>query len=298
MNPPLCDKWQCLQKTLAAFLLGLLALQDVARAQGGGRLLATSGVSQIEGAGGGGLVPWALITGYGTRDQIGVNVHDSFVHLGDFDLNTAGVAVGIHDRVELSYAHEWFYTGAASGRLGLGRGYQLHLDIVGVKLRLLGRVVYDQDSWVPEISVGTQFKSADRHALLRAIGAQSTDGVDFYVAATKLFLAQSVLVSATVRATKANQFGLLGFGGDRNGGYRPEFEGSAALLLTRKLAFGAELRTKPDNLSFAREGTAYDVFGAYFVNKHLSVTLAFTGLGPIVRQGDQNGVYLSAQAGF
>lgn len=34
----------------------------------GGRLLLTGGVSTIEGAGGGGLVPWALIGGYGTRD--------------------------------------------------------------------------------------------------------------------------------------------------------------------------------------------------------------------------------------
>ena len=34
-----------------------------------GKLTATGGVSQLEGAGGGGLTPWALITGYGTRDS-------------------------------------------------------------------------------------------------------------------------------------------------------------------------------------------------------------------------------------
>ena len=34
-----------------------------------GKLLATGGVSQVEGAGGGGLVPWALITGYGSVDS-------------------------------------------------------------------------------------------------------------------------------------------------------------------------------------------------------------------------------------
>lgn len=299
MNQPPRDKWRPTAVMLSLVLPALLALHGPARAQqDGGRLLATSGVTQVEGAGGGGLVPCALITGYGTRDQIGANVHDTFVGLSDFNLNTAGVAVGFYDRLELSYAHEWFYTGAAGGRLGLGNGYQFHLDVAGIKLRLLGNAVYDQDSLLPEISVGTQFKSADRQAVLRAIGARSNDGVDFYVAATKLFLAQSLLVNATVRATKANQFGLLGFGGDRDGGYSPEFEGSAALLLTRKLAIGAELRTKPDNLSFAREGTAYDVFAAYFITKNLSATLAFTSLGPIARQGDQNGFYLSAQAGF
>ena len=41
----------------------------------GGKLLATAGVSQLEGAGGGGLAPWALITGYGTRHGIGANAH-------------------------------------------------------------------------------------------------------------------------------------------------------------------------------------------------------------------------------
>ena len=170
--------------------------------------------------------------------------------------------------------------------------------MVGAKVRLFGDAVYDQDSWIPQVAVGTEFKAADRHAVLQAIGARSPDGEDFYVSATKLFLAQSVLVDATVRATKGNQFGLLGFGGDRDNGYSAEFEGSAALLLSHNIAIGAEVRTKPDNLSFAREGNAYDAFVAYFLNKNLSATLAFVALGPIARQGDQNGVYLSLQSGF
>lgn len=73
-----------------------------------------------------------------------------------------------------------------------------------------------------------QYKSNNRSALLSAIGARSADGVDFYIAGTKLLLAESLLLNATVRATKANQFGLLGFGGDQNGGYSAQFEGSAA----------------------------------------------------------------------
>ncbi len=243
-------------------------------------------------------MPWALITGYGTRDQVGGNAHVTGVALPDFTLGSAGLAMGFDDRVELSYAHEWFDTGKAGGRLGLGNGYQFHLDVAGLKVRLCGNAVYDQDSWIPEVSIGAELKSADRHAVLRAIGAQGTDGVDAYAAATKLFLAQSLLVDVTVRATKANQFGLLGFGGTADGGYGLDFEGSAAFLVTRRLAIGAELRTKPDNLRFAREGNAYDVFAAYFFNKHLSATLAFTDLGPIARQGDQAGAYLSVEAGF
>jgi hypothetical protein len=263
-----------------------------------GRLLATAGVSQFEGAGGGGLVPWALITGYGTRDAIGANVHDTFAYLSDFTLESAGVSVGLYDRVELSYAHEWFDTRHAGARLGIGRGFTFNEDVAGAKLRLIGDAVYDQDSWLPQIAAGLQFKSNDAHAVLDAVGARSSQGVDFYLAATKLFLAQSLLVDATVRLTKANQFGILGFGGDRNDGYQPEFEGSLAYLATRKLAIGAELRTKPDNLRFAHEGPAFDAFAAYFIDKNVSVTLAYLNLGDVARQGDQNGVYVSLQAGF
>ena len=267
-------------------------------AQDSGRLLATSGVSQVEGAGGGGLASWALITGYGTNDAVGGNVHDTFAYTSDFTLESAGAAVGVHDRVELSYAHLWFDTRQAGARLGIGRGYTITEDVAGLKVRLFGDAVYDQDSWLPQVAASVQFKSNDDHALLRAIGARSAQGVDVTLSATKIFLAQSLLANATVRATKANQFGLLGFGGDRTAGYRPEFEGSLAYLLTRRLAFGAELRTKPDNLRFAHEGPALDAFAAYFVNKHVSVTLAYVDLGPVANQGRQDGVYLSLQAGF
>ncbi len=283
---------------LAATLLGALFCGTPAHAQDSGRLLATSGVTEIEGSGGGGLTPWALITGYGTRDSIGANAHYTSIYLPDYTLYSAGASVGLLDRVELSYTHEWFDTGATGAKLGLGSGYQFNLDVAGIKVRLLGNAVYDQDSWLPQIAVGAQFKAANSHAVLRAIGASSPDGVDFYASATKLFLAQSLLVNLTLRATKANQFGLLGFGGDLDQGYSLQFEGSAALLLTRKFAIGAEFRTKPNNLSFAREGPAFDAFAAYFLNKHLSTTLAFASLGPIAGQKDQNGVYFSLQAGF
>ena len=282
--------------TLAA--LAHLAAVPAARAQDAARLLATSGVSQLEGSGGGGLTPWALVTGYGSQDAIGANAHYTLVYLPSYTLHSAGGAIGLYDRVELSYAHQWFDTGATGGKLGLGNGYQLHLDVAGAKVRLFGQAVYDQDTWLPQVAAGVQLKTADRHGVLHAIGARSPSGVDAYISATKLFLAQSLLVNATLRATEANQFGLLGFGGDRHPGYHAEFEGSAAFLLGRGFAVGAELRTKPNNLRFAKEGTAYDVFTAWFLNKNLSATLAFVALGPIARQNNQNGVYLSLQGGF
>jgi len=271
---------------------------ESAAAQESGRLLATQGVSGVDGAAGGGLATWSLITGYETRDAIGGNLHGTYISLNSFGLASLGASAGFYDRLELSYTHDWFDTRSAGGRLGLGDGYQFNLDVAGAKLRLLGDAVYDQDTWVPEVSAGVQLKAAENHDVLKAIGARSPDGVDMYLAATKLFLAESLLLSATVRATKANQFGILGFGGDHSRAYSAQFEGSAAYLVTRRLALGAELRSEPDNLGFAREGTAYDAFAAYFLSKTVSATLAFVALGPIARQGDQNGVYFSLQAGF
>ena len=263
-----------------------------------GKLLATAGVTELEGAGGGGLVPWALITGYGTRDAVGANAHYTYVHLSDFDLHSAGAAIGLYDRLELSYAHQWFDTGEAGGRLGLGRGFTFEQDIAGAKVRLFGDAVYGQDSWLPQVAAGAMYKSSDNGAVLRAVGARSAEGVDFYLAATKLFLAQSLLIDLTVRGTRANQFGLLGFGGDRTGGYTAQAEGSAALLLRRDFAIGAEFRTMPDNLRFAREDAAFDAFAAWFVSKNVSATLAYVQLGRVAGQGTQNGIYLSLQAGF
>jgi hypothetical protein len=290
-----------IRRTMAVLAIALLlgaGFATLARAQDGGRLLATTGVVQIDGAGGGGLTPWALIAGYGSRDSYGVTAHNTYAHLSDFDIDSAGVAVGIHDRLELSYAHTWFDTRDAGRRLGLGEGYQFQLDTVGAKLRVSGKAVYDQDSFLPQISVGTQYKTVDRHALVRALGARSPDGIDYYVAATKIFLDKSLLTNITIRATRANQFGLLGFGGDRENGYTAQFEGSAALLLSRHVAVGGELRTKPDNLRFAHEGPAFDVFVAWFVTKHLSATLAFANLGPVALQSDQNGIYFSLATGL
>ena len=269
-----------------------------ASAQESGRLLATSGVTEVEGAAGGGLVPWAVITGYGTDRAIGGNLHYTAVPLSDFTLHAAGIGIGLYDRVELSYTHQWFDTGDTGRRLGVGGGYQFHQDIYGAKVRLYGNMLYDQDSWIPELSVGTQVKVADHADLLRALGARSATGTDIYVAATKLFLAQSLLVDATVRATRANQFGLLGFGGDRGDSDRPQFEGSAAFLVSRRLAVGADFRTKPDNLRFAREDDAFDLFVACFINHHVSGTIAFADLGDIAGQGRQLGPYVSLQIGL
>jgi hypothetical protein len=263
-----------------------------------GRLLLTQGVSNIEGAAGGGLATWAVISGYETRDGVGGNVHATYVNVPGYTLQDYGASVGLFNRVELSYTREIFDTGSTGGKLGLGNGFTFDQDVVGAKVRLFGDVVYDQDSWLPQVSAGLQYKHNDQAAIIHAVGGKDADGVDFYLAATKLFLNQSLVIDATVRATKANQTGLLGFGGDLSNSYHAEFEGSVGYLLTRRLVIGAEARTKPNNLGFAKENAWYDAFVAYAINKNLSATLAYVDLGSIATFRHQNGVYVSLQAGF
>jgi hypothetical protein len=263
-----------------------------------GRLLATGGVTALGGAAGGGLASWAVIDGYGSDDSAGVTANATRIDLRSYTLTGLGAAVGLRDRVELSYDYLDFDTGSTGTQLGLGSGYSFAVQNFGAKLRLAGNLVYDQNSWMPQTAIGVQVMENNRGSLVRALGATSAVGADFYLAATKLFLGPGILADATLRLTRANQFGILGFGGNLDNGYSPEFEGSLAWLAQRNIALGGEYRTAPNNLAFAKQTPAFDLFAVWFAGKHASVTLAYVSLGPIATIPNQTGVYLSLQIGL
>ena len=271
------------------------AAQDL---RAGGKLLLTDAATSVEGAAGGGLASWALIGGRATDAGVGGGAHLSHAVTGDFDLTTYGAKIGLFDRVELTYARQSFDTRKAGAALGLGRGFTFGQHIFGAKLRIAGDAVYGQDSLLPQIAVGVQHKIADENQVLHAVGARYRSGTDLYLAATKILLAESAVVNGTARLTKANQLGLLGFGGDRRSGYSLQFEGSAGVLLTRRLLVGAEYRTKPDNLAFAEEQDAIDLFAAFAIARNLTLTAAYVDLGDIATFTGQRGAYLSLQAAF
>ena len=261
------------------------------------KLLLTSGVTNIEGSAGGGLTPWAIIGGNGTKEQIGGTVFYTNVRANDYTLNSSGALVGLFDRVELSFAQQKFDTREVGGALGLGNGYKFTQRVYGVKVRVAGDAVLEQDSWLPQIAIGLQHKQNDRGDLLRALGIERDKGTDVYVSATKLFLSSSILVNGTLRFTKANQTGILGFGTNTKDKYKPYAEGSIAYLLRKDLAIGAEFRQKPDNLPF-KEDNWYDIFIAYAPTKNISLTLAYVDLGNLVIKDKQKAPYLSVQVGF
>lgn len=332
-----------------------MMLASLSAAAAGGKLLGTGGVSQFEGSGGGGLTPWALITGYGTADEIGASTHYTYIHTDDYGLQSAGVKVGFFDRLELSLARHRLNVdrsvvastaGALTGALEpiLGppgpldpSGTDIGMDIFGAKLRLFGDAVYRQDSWMPQVSLGVQHKRNRDFGggvtvpylgdvgIPALLGASDSSGTDFYLAATKVFLGvpfgRNLLLNGTVRATRANTYGLLGFGRrvinpldgqllDSDNGYELEYEFSAALFLTPTIVAGAEYRTQSNRLAnqpvlgllgapdLAAEDDVYDLFVAWLPNKTFALTAAWVDLGNLPFQPDSHAAYLSLQASF
>ena len=280
-----------------AGLIAIAALCNAsAFADAGGRLLATGGASQLEGSAGGGLVPWAVLGSYATRDEVGATAYATRVEVDDYVLDSAGASLTVRNRLEMSVARQRFHLGTLGDALGMP-GATISQNIFGAKLRLAGDAVYS--SW-PQVSIGVQHKRNLDFGVPSAVGARSDHGTDVYLAATKVLLAAAggyhLVLNGTLRSTEANQLGILGFGGDR-GGRRLVGEFSGALLFNPALAVGVEFRQKPDNLGFAREDHFRDAFVAWFPNKHVSLVAAWADLGSVATLADQTGWYLSVQVG-
>ena len=281
-----------------------------------GKLLLTGGVSTIEGAAGGGLSPWAVIGSNATDGETGGSAYLTNLETQDYGLKIYGAAIGIHDRYELSIAQQDLNTRGTGTALGLP-GLHLKQTIIGAKVRVLGDAVLDSDTLLPQVAIGVQYKTlalTGLDATLNALGTKR-HGTDFYISATKLLLGQSLLLNGTLRATKANQNGLLGYGASLGGNENslqilPEL--SVAYLLSKNIAVGAEYRFMRNRLETAGRAAGLgsglrsqdwkDVFIAWAPSEHFSLTLAYVNLGVIVpattASRQQTGYYLSAQASF
>lgn len=260
-----------------------------------GRLLATGGASSIEGSAGGGIVPWAVIAGYGTDEQWGGAAFATDVDSGDYTLASRGLALGWRNRLELGVARQDFGLPTLADALGLPvRSFRQ--DILHAKLRLAGDLVYSP--W-PQLSLGLQHKRQRDFLVPSLVGAVDDTGNDVYLAASKLFLGAAggrhLLVNGALRSSNANQTGLLGFGGDVRRGRSLLAEASVAVLLDPRWAVGVEYRQKPDNLGFAREHDWKDVFVGWFPNKRVAVVAAFADLGSIATLDRQEAWYVSVQ---
>ncbi len=249
-----------------------------------GKLLATPGVSQIEGAAGGGLVPWAQLAGYATEDEVAANVFCSRGTVDDYQLDTCGVQANLYDRLEVSFAKQSFDVSALTA--------EIEQEVFGAKLRLYGDLVYSE--W-PQVSLGVQSKFLKDDTIAKLVGATDGEGTDWYLSASRLKLAAiggyNWLWNVTVRHSNANQIGLLGYSNNHSD-RRYFLEVSTAILLSPNWAFGIEYREKPNYLDLGEEDWK-DIFVAWFPNKKFSLTAAYLDLGSIAGAADQKGFYLS-----
>lgn len=274
---------------LVAGLAACLTLVST-HASAGSRILSTGAVSAIEGAAGGGLSPWAVLSSTASEQEIGITAAITRAWVDDYRLTVTGASLNIYDRVEISVARQRLDVDTIGG--------ELEQDIYGTKVRLFGDVLYHPwGIW----SVGIQHKRLVDGSIPTALGADDTTGTDVYLSASKLLFSavagRNVLLNATLRNTDANQGGLLGFGGDQ-GDRSWEAEGSVGIFITPQWIIGAEYRQKPDNLSVAKEEDWQSLYSAYFFNKHVSLTGAWLDLGDIAGLPSQKGGYLSLQAAF
>lgn len=279
---------QRILQTISVIILFICAVVIPNSYAASSKIIATGGASEIEGSAGGGIVPWAVINGYGSSGEWAATAMATRVAVDDFTLNVLGVSVSYDNQFELSIAKQTFNLDSLGGELGQ--------NILGIKYKLAGELLYSN---IPQISVGLQYKKVDDFGLPSAVGAQDDAGLDIYLASSKVFLdavaGRNLLLNATVRATKANQIGLLGFGSVNSNDYQFMLEGSVAVLLRDDLALGYEYRQKPNQLDFAKEDDWQDIFLAWFVNKHFSVTAAYADLGDIAGFEQQKGWYLSVE---
>lgn len=263
----------------------------------GSRQLGTGAVMQIEGSSGSGIVPWATIAGYGESDETDLTAAYTFLDTDDYDFESYGFAVGWHNRLEFSVARQTLDLVTLGPAIGLP-GASLQQDVFGAKVRLAGNIVYSK---MPQIAFGVQYKKNKDFTIPGLVGAVDDSGIDYYISASKLFLAQPFgfngFATVTLRSTEANETGLLGFGGDLSSRHI-NFETSLGLFLNSSWAVGFDFRQKQSNLSFAAESHWRDVFIAWIPNRHLSVVAAYADIGDVATLNDQQGFYLSVNGSF
>lgn len=262
------------------------------------KLLATGGATTIEGAAGGGIVPMAVIAGYGAQEEWGATAFGSYVDTSDYQLEVFGGSWSWRNRLELSIAQQKLTHDSLTAALNLPTD-SISQRIISAKVRVAGDLIYTP---LPQISLGVQHKKNLDFLVPGAVGAKDDSGTDINVTATKLFLGgflnRNLLLNANVRYTNANQTGLVGFGGDKNNEKELMTELSAGVLLNKHWLVGSEYRQKPNNLSFIKEDDWQTIFVGWFPNKRLALVAAWVDLGEVATFKDQTGWYLSLQGSF
>lgn len=281
----------------------------------------------LEGAGGGGLNPWAMIANGGKAFTPAV--FGTYVTTNHYNLYSVGANASISKYAEIYVSHQYLgLPESLTSTLNLGASpavgilpanvanrNNIEQSIVGAKFQ-----VYPGHGAIPMLAVGFNYHSANS-AIPNALTAKAS-GADYYVAATGIypFAGSNLLLDGDVYVTRSNYLGLLGQGGSGHGGYTVQGGVSVGYFVAKDVAVGAEWRSFPTNnleaaqsylISKGLAGTDlhqsswYDGWVAYMPNPHLSVVAAFVSLGNMVNipatgsiNSNQDGFYLNLNTTF
>ncbi len=280
----------------------------------------------IEGAGGGGLNPWALIANGSSKKAVTPAVFGTYGTTPNYDVYSAGINLSISHYAEVYYAHQYMgLPQALTATLNAGAGTILPADVVNVnsiEQDIIGGKlqVYKGNGAIPAFAVGMNYHLTSEPIPL-SLGAHA-NGADFYVAGTGIYplFGSHIILNGDVYVTRANYLGLLGQGGIGHRSYTAQGGASVGYFVAKDVVVGAEWRSFPgDNLLAAqsylqttladpgvnlKQSDWYDGFIAYMPNPKFSVVAALLDLGNMASipghsvNANQNGFYLSMSAAF
>lgn len=269
---------------------------------------AHAAVTNIDGQAGGGLVPWALLSSGPTAAYTHINTQS-------LDVNSLAINTSFANRVEVSYAHNMLNDSApvlnAGG--GLVGNSTDNVDNFGIKVKL-----NDMSDSMPQFAIGAVYKRASGNLAntLNTLLGVNTSSTDVYGAVSKIVSmgGKNVLLNGVLRATKANELGLLDFGGGSatpgaSTSYKIEPELSAEIFVASNVIVGAEYRRQPNyavagtgQATFLSQSSAYDFNVVYVANSNFTLTAAYVNLGAVAPAANgytrQNGLFLQGQVNF
>jgi hypothetical protein len=260
----------------------------------------------IEGVGGLPITPSAYLVDPGPEGTLisKPNVSAHAIWVGDKDLQVVAATWTLLRRIELGYAVNRLgiddldkeVRRSTGGMANIGTDH-IWLHHLNARVNFIPENMCDVP-YIPAITAGVHYKynnnideiNRDLGDALETVGYNDNDGLDFTLTASKTItsLPRPVMFSVGARASRASQFGLMGFGDD----YMVSFEGNVDVLVTDKLAIGAEFRDKPDVMGrikdlVAEDDAWWDVHAAYFLSPKSSIYAVAGDAGGVANHTDE-----------
>lgn len=280
-------------------------------------VLFTSGLSysggpmiNLEGVGGGGLVPGAyLLNPPGNDKQLGTPAIAQWCVLGvDSNMYSSGIGFSFLDRLEVGYAHVILdYNRIRSDIQELtGDTMDPGEDFIHMNVFHLKTVVINEGEYNPAFAVTTEFKFNETiddinnniGNALDIAGYDDDFGIDFDFTFSKTITSlvkYPVLVHANLRLTRGAQHGLFGFSDD----YTANVEIYGGVCIRPNFIIGGEYRQKPDeysSLAYAlpgftlEEDDAWNIHIGYLPTENLTIAIAYLSFGNAANKERNYGV--------